>query len=86
MKTNFKVYINVTEFNEYKDNSFFAEINRFLNPKLIYDLFTEYYAQSFSEWAEYTNHKVNQNGLYIVNCTYDLKNHSIDIKDWLLCE
>lgn len=86
MKTNFKVYLNVSEFNLYSQNEFFVECNKSLNPKLVYDLFCEYYAPSFSEWKEYTNNVVDQNGLYLVECTYDLKNQSIELGKWYLCE
>lgn len=85
MKTKFNIFLNVKEFNK-KDQSFFCEINKLLNQKLNSDIFEKYYCYSFSEWSKHTNYKVNQNGLYLVECQFDLSNNVIDLLDWELCE
>lgn len=85
MTTKFNIFLNVSEYNK-NDQSFFCEINQFLNSKLNSDIFEKYYSFSFSEWSQYTNYKVSQNGLYLVKCEFDLSNNNIDLIDWELCE
>ena len=85
MKTKFNIFLNVSEFND-QDQSFFCEINQFLNSKLNSDIFAKYYCFSFNEWSKYTNYKVNRNGLYLVKCQFDLSNNLIKLIDWEICE
>lgn len=85
MTTKFNIFLNVSEFNNL-DQSFFCEINQFLNSKLNSDIFEKYYSFCFSEWSKFTNYKVVRNGLYLVQCEFDLSNNTIDILDWQLCE
>lgn len=85
MITKFNIFLNVSEYNK-NDQSFFCQINQYLNQKLNSDLFEKYYSYSFSEWSKHTNNKVSQNGLYLVKCQLDLSNNVIDLMEWELCE